>query len=51
MKGLAGSSLDDWYLKESKGKIFYEYGTDDNIADIKNLTVEIIDKEKRNEML
>lgn len=50
MKGLAGSSLDAWYLKDSKGKIFYEYGTDDNIADIKNLTVEIIDKEKRNEM-
>lgn len=32
MRGLAGSSLDAWYLVDSTSHIFYEFGTDEDIA-------------------
>ena len=33
VRGLAGNSLDAWYLVDSTGNTFYEYGLEDDIAD------------------
>lgn len=44
IRGLAGSSLDAWYLVDSTGNTFYEYGSEEDIVDAREALVQNDDK-------
>ena len=44
IRGLAGSSLDAWYLVDSTGNHFYEYGSEEDIVDAREALVQNDDK-------
>lgn len=49
MRGLAGSSLDAWYLVDSTGNTFYQHGEDKDIADVRSLALKN-ENRKRDEL-